>query len=272
LGDFLPFMALGEMLKKKGFAVRMAVNQAMHKYCRKGGLQVASCGIPFGPKEVRARAEAFDYWHEMPLQRCLRYYRLLKLPHAARDLVAACQGADLLIASTVQGVAHLACEKTGIPWLSVSLVPSEFDRQIEEAEAQPGDDREGRIWNELDNDLRSSIGLPRRKHGAQPERCGPDRMLLACSRHFGRPRLARPGPMRQTGFWFYDGEAAGPRVPSRALRTFVEGDAPPLVLSLSSQPVSDPGRLLAVHVKAAMRLGCRLVVQRGWAGLSKALL
>jgi UDP:flavonoid glycosyltransferase YjiC (YdhE family) len=269
-GDFLPFVALGQALKARGHEVRMAINAAMHPLGRKAGLPCLPCGEAFGPEEARARAEVFDYWHRIPLSRCLHYYQLLNLPRTVRELAAACQGADLLIASNVQGTAHLVAEKTGIPWLSVSLLPLEFMAQQEKFASTPattpGAARVIRIWRRLANELRVSLGLVPHALEHWPTPRKPDRLLLAYSRYFNRTRRTARPPMRQTGFWFYDGDAAGPREPSPGLRTFVEKDAPPLVLSLSSQPVRNPEHVLAVHAEAAGRLGLRLVVQCGWAG------
>lgn len=271
LGDFLPFIALGQALKARGHSVRLAFNSAMHPLGRKAGLDCVPCGAVFGPRQARTRAEVFDYWHDIPLRRCLHYYRLQNLPRTCRDLLSACRDADLLIASNVQGAAHLVVEKTGIPWLSVSLQPLEFFTKHENARSASAathskEVKAERVLRGLTNELRISLGLsPHALDDWLPPR-EPDRLLLAYSRHFNTGQYTEPPPTRQTGFWFYDGDAAGPCKPSSELRAFVRHGPPPLVLSLSSQPVKNPERTLAVHVKAAIRLGARLVVQCGWAG------
>src|SRR5262249_23302646 len=43
-------------------------------------------------------------------------------------------------------------------------------------------------------------------------------------------------------------------------------------LTLSSQPVKDAAHVVAVHAEAAARLGSRLVIQAGWAGLRREAL
>jgi len=42
LGDHLPFIALGRALADRGHGVRLAINQAMHAYARRAGLDAVA--------------------------------------------------------------------------------------------------------------------------------------------------------------------------------------------------------------------------------------
>jgi UDP:flavonoid glycosyltransferase YjiC (YdhE family) len=98
------------------------------------------------------------------------------------------------------------------------------------------------------------------------------RTLLASSPAFHGPLASRDGEVRATGFWFFDDPAWRAGRPGPRLERFVEAEPPPLVLAFGSTPLADPALVLAVHARAAALLGRRLVVQRGWAGLTRRCL
>jgi len=64
LGDHLPFIALGQALTKTGHRVRMAINQAMHPYAERFGLEaIALTDIERGPEQAQANAWAWNFWN-----------------------------------------------------------------------------------------------------------------------------------------------------------------------------------------------------------------
>jgi UDP:flavonoid glycosyltransferase YjiC (YdhE family) len=93
-------------------------------------------------------------------------------------------------------------------------------------------------------------------------------VLLASSPHFSQPWLDDRPQVRMTGFWFDDSPAPN-WTPCAALARFLGAGLPPLVLTLSSLPVVDPTRVVTLHAEAAAMLGARLIIQQGWAGLSR---
>jgi len=239
MGDFVPYVALACALKERGHAVTAAVNRAMHPLFRNAGISTATCGPRFGPAEARRVAHAFDGWRKRTRQLEALDRRLNAVPHNRRDLLQICHGADLLIASSLQYAAPDVSRKLGVPWICVSTTPEEFTHIQGEAFY--------------------------RKPAAAPL------ILLVSSPFFSRPMKKHYPTVRTTGFWFYDGAAQpGWAKPSVELRRFVRRGPPPLVLLPASIPVSDRVQVVAVHAKAAQRIGRRLIIQHGWTSLPKS--
>jgi UDP:flavonoid glycosyltransferase YjiC (YdhE family) len=237
VGDFVPFIPLAKELKGRGHSVLMAVNEAMHDLFRNAGLDVVACGPRFGAEEARRFAPVFDGWNP-PLNRDQLDAEINAVPANYEGLLAACRGADLLVAVSIQYAAPLVSGVLDLPWVCVYCNAAPFPHE-------PGD---------------PSSPLPQS-----------DLHLLASSRHFSRPRATwrdeEPSP-RLTGFWHYTGEdQPGWSEPGADLRSFVEGGDAPLALLPGSIPVADPRHVVAVHAEAAGLVGRRLVVQEGWAGL-----
>ncbi|MCW8133264.1 MAG: glycosyltransferase family 1 protein [Planctomycetota bacterium] len=241
MGDFVPYVALAQALQARGHRVLAAVNPAMHELFRRAGIETASCGPAFGPEEARRDARAFDGWQPRTPELQALDARINAVEENGRDLRRLCRGADLLVASSIQYAAAGVSRELGLPWICVSTTPEEF------AHAP----------------------------GAPLYRSPPDAplTLLASSPAFSRPGAEGYPAVHATGFWFYAGkEQPGWSEPTPELRAFVgEGDAPIAFLP-ASIPVADGARAVALHAEAAARLGRRLIVQRGWAGLAPGAL
>jgi UDP:flavonoid glycosyltransferase YjiC (YdhE family) len=239
LGDFVPFLPLAKRLEGRGHSVRVAVNEAMLSLFRNAGLDVVACGPRFGPEEAQRCAPVFDGWNRVPDRQQLDE-QINDVPTNYADLLAACRGADLLVAVSIQYAAPLVSAVLDIPWVCVYCNAAPFPHE-------PGDPLTPLPPAELH--------------------------LLASSPHFSRPRAIwrdlEPSP-RLTGFWHYAGEdQPGWTEPGAELRAFVEAGDAPLALLPGSIPVADPRHVVAVHAGAAGLLGRRLVVQEGWARLER---
>lgn len=95
------------------------------------------------------------------------------------------------------------------------------------------------------------------------------RFILAASPYFCQ-LLPEYSQVYQTGFWFYEDPDWSSWQPSKELREFVEQEPKPLVLSYSSVPVENPQEVVEVHVRAAAKLGRRILIQQGWAGFNES--
>jgi UDP:flavonoid glycosyltransferase YjiC (YdhE family) len=235
-GDFVPFVPLAKLLKERGHSVLVAVNEAMHDLFRHAGLDVVRCGPRFGPEEGRRNALAFDGWAPYTEERQRLDADINDVPGNYRDLLAACRGADLLIAVSIQYAAPLVARDLHLPWVCVFCNAERLQH-----EPEGGSDR----------------SLPTA-----------DLVLLASSRQFSQPRKDLYPQLWVTGFWFYDGaDQPGWSGPSPELKAFVESGDPPLVLLPGSIPTAEAQAMVAVHAEAAARLHRRLVIQTGWANL-----
>jgi len=271
LGDHLPVVGLGRALAVRGHTVRMAFNQAMRPYAERAGLQVVPLGERLGADEARRHAAAWDHWAEPDPER-RRWTRRSdeRLRRRCQALADTCRGADLLLAPVNEPAGPLVHESLGVPWATVALMPGALVAPPAGA-TTPTDPAEAAYVASLTVHLRrvrERLGLPDRPLAEQLAAQVAPWTLLASSPHFGPPPAEPYGHVRITGFWFYDDPAWQEWRPDPSLARFMEREPRPLVLSFSSLPVADPCAVLAVHARAALALGRRLVVQRGWARFS----
>src|SRR5262245_49566789 len=245
----------------------MAVNPTIVPRAERTGLRAVPCGHPYGPEQLGDSAEIV----EGPVQVTLSQYRealqRLDLGRVYRDLASACAGADLLISASLQGVAGWLHEATGIPWINATIFPMEF-RHAGDPPHDPGPATGQRAdLFAYRNAVRAELGLPAVRDEQWRVRYWSDRLILvASSWHFSQPLLSEWPHAHMTGFWF-DEQAARGENGDPQLDAFLDGGDEPLVLTFSSQVVKDAARVTALHAEAASRLGRRLIVQKGWAGL-----
>jgi UDP:flavonoid glycosyltransferase YjiC (YdhE family) len=272
LGDFVPFVALGKRLKARGHQVRMAVNSAMIPHVAGAGLESAPCGRAFGVPEARQRTAVFDHWTRLSDEAIREEWSHLDIEQSYHDLHVACRDATLLIASTLQMAGAMVHERTGIPWITVSLLPKEFPHA--DTPIVVFKEQDLGLWREYFaylNQIRVRLGFANLTDEEWQDYTLSDRLiLLASSTHFSHPLVEDFPQLRITGFWFDN--QLGDWTPNEELQDFLDGEPKTLVLTFSSLPVSDASSVIALHVEAAGRLGCRLLIQRGWAHLDREVL
>jgi UDP:flavonoid glycosyltransferase YjiC (YdhE family) len=234
LGDFLPFLALGKALQARGHEVVLAVNPAFLPLAGQEGLSALPCGPAFGPDEVRRVPHVPEGVASSPCEIKKWEAVFRDVPGRYRDLLAACAGADVLVAHSYHYAALLVRDRLLLPWVCVALSPTQFAHGDTLPVAQPA---------------------PRA-----------DLNLLASSRAFSSPLIVLHAGLEVTGFWY---EAAGKErwPPTPALRAFLEEGERPLVLCLGGTPGPDAGDLVRLLAHAAAQCRIPLVVQTGWADL-----
>ena len=214
LGDFLPMIALGRELGARGHAVRLAVDPSMAHWVRHAGLDYLPCGPARGEALVRAEPHLVDHWRDA--QRALTggatdgaweaQHSAFDLPGQARDLRAACEGADLLVATSLQAAAPLVHEATGIPWISVTLMPMTLPHAGDPprealAPEQLALKQRNRRWYQ---GVRATLGMrPLAEEQLTASQRAP-RGLLASSLHFSQPLPEALAGIDVTGFWHFD--------------------------------------------------------------------
>lgn len=283
-GDLFPFVALGRALKSRGHSVLFAVSETMLPTLRRAGLDGVKCGAPIGEQAARERVDVFEGRDpRKQLKIFFREFLIPQVPENYRDLLAACAGADALIATTIQLAAEMVHEKTGVPWITVSLSPSQFPSAYESPPSWP---RAGLFqlhflrrlgWtaaraflrhtftNDL-NRVRAELGFGPIAHAPAIEGFSRRLTLLASSRHFTPPRPDWDPSVKMTGFWYYDQDESGWQPPPE-LKAFMERGEKPIFMSLGSMVQKDPAGVVRMHVEAAKRLGRRILIQEGWAKL-----
>jgi UDP:flavonoid glycosyltransferase YjiC (YdhE family) len=246
-GDIEPFLALASELRCHGHAVTLALVPYFGPRVRQLGVEF----VPIGP-DVPAQEFTWNWLYRSPQDIAAGVERLFD------DLRAACAGNDLLISSAEQPMARAVHDLTQIPYVSIRLIhppAPPFEQSPRE-----------QIMAALVNSLRSRFKLPRLRYPLTADSHSPQLALYALSRTFLQPAPEWPAHHHVTGFIISE-EPAG--TPDPALMQFLAAGEPPVVVSLGSAVYKDPAALTEVLLAAIARVGCRVVVQQGWAGLAQ---
>ncbi|MEH2068024.1 MAG: glycosyltransferase [Nostoc sp.] len=250
LGDNLPYIALGQALKTRGHKIRMVVNEAVHSYVLKAGLEAVTSGrLRMGPEELRRDAQL---WNQLPSLRQqspdkTKFVKPKNDRMAAKNrLLEVCNDADMLISCFVEdSLAGEIADTYSIRWVRSCVTP--FYQCFSNPE----------------------IKHQSYYHSSWIDNTKSKRFLLAASPHFSQlsPEYSQ---VHQTGFWFYEDSDSRGKQPSKEIREFVEQQPKPLVLSYSSQPLENPQEIVEVHVRAAAKLGRRILIHQGWADFNES--
>ncbi len=204
------------------------------------------------------------------------------------DLEAACEGGDLLISHNLVLAAPLLAAKRGVPWLTAILQPFSFmsaydapalgvsplldfirrgfppplHRLLYRFAARYSDS-----WFEPVRQFRAELGLP--PSLLTPILEGPYSplgTLALYSKMMGAVQKDFPPQTTITGFPFYDSEAGGGSQLDARLAAFLDQGSAPLVFTLGTSAVLNPGTFFADSLDAAARLRRRAVLLVGQDG------
>jgi rhamnosyltransferase subunit B len=276
-GDLQPFLAIGAELRARGHQTIVATS-ALYRD------QVAVASLEFAP--VRPDRSPHQQDPDF-LDRVIRnraspaaVFRAMFLPslrESLEDLLGATEGADVVVAHTLASAARLAAETRGLPWISAVMQPmgylSAYEPPLIGPRAisgvlrrfGPGPTRPvlklarrlTDAWASDWHDLRAEIGLaPVKDHPLWEGQHSPVRSLGLFPRVLGEPQPDWPPQSRITGFPFY-------RPPRQSLdpklRHFLENGEPPLVFTLGTTAINDPGTFFEESAAAVQRLGQRAI-------------
>jgi UDP:flavonoid glycosyltransferase YjiC (YdhE family) len=276
LDDQLPYIALGQALKERGHRVVMAINPTMYPYALKADLEVfPDRSEVLGSEQALQQEKARNHW--WPFSRATREchnFLEIELRHGFRSILAVCKGADLLISSSQQDtIGAMVHEKTGISWISVSVIPFLLSHPLLGQQKNP--QRDIVDFYELCQKIRRQEGLAKLPQNFWMTDRKSELSILASSSYFSQPYslgdflYSEHCQLYQTGFWFYEDPERSNWQPTQEVRSFVEQQPQPLVLFFSSLSVENPSDAIAVHARAAALLNRRLVVRQDWANCDK---
>lgn len=282
-GDVNPLIGLSLELKRRGHTPVLAVPEMFREKIEPLGIEFSPVRPDQDPHDKRLVAMIYDIKHGT--ERGLREFLFPSIRESYEDLMAAVSekgGADLLVAGELAYAAPIVAEKTGIPWASYVLAPFSFFSAYDPpvlppypllAKVQaivPGTGQVvarfaryvTRKWPEPVYALRRELGLPRGKDPIFDAKHSERLVLALFSRALGEPQKDWPKQTRVTGFVYYDGDA-GERNLSADLKQFLETGPAPLVFTLGSAAVLDPGNFYEESARVAEELGQRAVLLVG---------
>ena len=277
LGDLHPTLALALALQQRGHRVTVASTP----YYRE---KVEGLGIGFAPlrpdwdptdRNLIAQCEDLKTGPEVLV-------RKLVLPHLRPtfdDLMAAATGADLMIATELVFAAPLVAEKLGLRWVSEILSPTSFFSaydpsllvnvpelyrlrsagwMVNRAILQFGKLMSWRWWEPV-RQLRREQGLRVACDPIFKDKFSPDLVLALFSGCLAQPQADWPKQTLQPGFVIFDREKAG-ATDSPELAAFLAAGDAPVVFTLGSTAVYNPGNFYEASAAATRQLGKRAVL------------
>ena len=281
LGDLHPYVAIALGLKARGHEAILATGECYRK-------KIESLGLGFRP--VRPDSD----WVTQPdvmrrithprwgLVRVLREVYMSVLRETYEDLLAAAEGADLLVTMQANYAARLVAEKKGMPWASAIHMPIGFLSAYDPPPLPvfPNLSRSlrflgpsfckpviglikwaSRVWAKPLHRLRDEIGLPP-DTTLNPLSDGhaPLLHLALFSKWIAAKQPDWPPQAIVTGFPWYDQDGAG-GLPAELARFLDEGP-PPIVFTLGTAISEGAGapEFFEHSAAAANLLGCRAVL------------
>ncbi len=267
-GDVLPYLTLGQQMKKRGYEVYMAIPEQMHNNAIAAGLKAVTVGHEqLNPEVARNKALLWDQWSANlddleAKQELNKSHTWFDLQKGIDSLLVAATDGKLIICNPQQAIfAAIVAEQLSLTLVRVIVTPALL--------YQPNNWWRVSQWmRQTQNKTYDRYHLLREKQGlTDTEAWKPywkyDRLIFAASPDL-YPSPPYCFPSNQTGFWFYEDPQWQDWQPDIKLKEFMTADIKPLVLSFSSQPIRNREEFIAVHVRAAIKLNRRILIQGGW--------
>jgi len=277
LGDLHPILALGAELKRRGHWVTVTTTGHYKDKVEGLGLGFHSLGPNWDPTDhdLIAECENLKTGTEVLL-------RKLVLPHLREtydDLLAACLGADLLVAGELVYGAPLVSEKLGLRWVSEILSPCSFFSAydpslfvnipnvyklrkagwfINRAVLDIGKLMTWHWWGPV-RQLRREEGLRVQCSPVFKDKFSRDLVLALFSPCLAQQQPDWPKSTLQPGFIFYDRQK--PKADENpGLTAFLAAGEAPIVFTLGSTAVYNPGNFYEASMEAVRQLGRRAIL------------
>ncbi|HZD77352.1 MAG TPA: glycosyltransferase [Acidobacteriaceae bacterium] len=274
LGDLHPCLALALELKRRGHHVTIATTEF---YCSKIealGIDCRSLRPNWRPNDPELIRQCEDLRRGPEV-----LFRDLILPNLRdtyADLLVAASDADLMLAGELVFAAPLVAEKRRLRWASIILSPCSFlsaydpsflvnvpalyrlrtaGRSINRLALDIGRLSIRHWWNPV-RELRREHRLRIACDPLVKDKFSPDLVLALFSRVLAQPQPDWPSQTMQPGFVFYDSGGGNHEIVTEFLAA---GDAP-IVFTLGSTAVHNPGNFYEVSAQMAKKLGRRAIL------------
>ena len=287
LGDLHPLIAMALELRRRGHAVSFCASESYRRKLESLGFgfnPLRPDSTPENPATAQMVREIMD-----PLKGVERLLVGWVLPHLSQtyaDLDRAVKGppvVDLLVYGELVYPAPLIAEQLGLRSATHITTPMSFFSAHDPPVLPPFPNLSRLVrslgpaanrllirfiklttrgWGKPVRRFRAELGLPDAKDPIYEGKFSPQLVLASFSKVLADPQPDWPPNSIITGFSFYDGDATQ-APPSGPLTKFLETGEPPIVFTLGSSAVWDPGNFYEESAKAAVLLNKRAVLLMG---------
>jgi UDP:flavonoid glycosyltransferase YjiC (YdhE family) len=291
LGDLHPYLALGLGLRARGHRVALATHEYYRSKIEEEGIEFFPVRPNATPDDRELIASAMDL--KKGPERVLRDIVLPVLRESYDDLLTASRGADLLVGHPLAFAAPLVAGILGIQWASVLLSPIGFFSAYDPPVIPPYPwlahlrtfgprvnrwvmdfgRRTTLPWTEPVRRMREELGFPPGDNPIFEGQHSPSLVLALFSSLLAEPQPDWPPQTVLAGPLFYDRHGGPPELTAE-VEGFLAAGEPPLVFTLGSAAVLNPGTFFRESAAAAQALGRRaiLVGEESQAGLPPSIL
>jgi rhamnosyltransferase subunit B len=285
-GDLNPFIALGLTLKERGFEPLIASQdefrgkveaEGLTFHALRPGVEDVKGELGLDVQTIFRRATNGS----SGLAFLVRRIAMPFLRRAYEDMMSATEGASMVVTHPSAFAARLAADKRGLPWISAVLAPftvmSAYDPPV--LSTAPGlatlreltgarfdmallalIKRFADPWTAPFRSLRSELGLPPVANPLFEGQFSPYATLAMYSKWLGELQPDYPTNCEITGFAFYDSQSGGKAELPEGLKRFLAEGPPPLVFTLGTAVVMEPGDFYRRSLQTARKLGKRAVL------------
>ncbi|HEX3282448.1 MAG TPA: glycosyltransferase [Pyrinomonadaceae bacterium] len=279
-GDMHPYMAIAAELRARGHQPVIATSELYREKIGTAGFEF----VPVRPHIAPPQEQDAEMMNKVMNPRTGSGFLLNEMlfPYvreAYQDLLAAVDGADLLLTHPISFAGPLVAQRTGIPWVSSVLAPASFMSAYDPPMPPfwPWMRHVGlfgpratsaffkqvtKVYNNNSyHQFRKELGLPNRGNPVFEGQHSPTLALALFSKLFAQPQPDWPPQARVTGFAFYD-DGSELEVPAELTRFLDEGEAP-IVFTLGTSAVWVAQDFFRESIAAAKQLGRRAVLLIG---------
>ncbi|HKR23058.1 MAG TPA: glycosyltransferase [Pyrinomonadaceae bacterium] len=278
-GDIHPYLALGLELLHRGHAPVIATMEIYREKAESLGLEF----VPVRPDVAQPKEQDPELIEKIMEPRTGPRFLTEEVVFAAiresyEDLLAAVDGADLLVTHPAAPAGPLVGWKTGMPWISTVLAPMSFFSAYDPP--VPPYWQWTKVFSRLGPHVmkflldvmktpfkakavaafREELGVPDYGNPTFDGQHSPALVLAMFSKLFAAPQPDWPPHTEVTGFCYFDDAAAALPV---ELSDFLDNGPPPIVFTLGSSAVWVARDFFRESVEAARALGQRAVLLIG---------
>lgn len=278
MGDLMPFVALAKELANSGHHVVLGGPNLFELPARDHGLEFRAVGShvtreAYDALMDRVRAEINP---RKQLQILQQDVLVADLDKQYADVLHHLADIDLVVCHWMQLAGMMAAEKASVPRITLTLNPvglgclclPSMPDGTRSGQRNVGRELADLLWGDGVQHFRTACGLPPIRSVTEYQYSG-GLNLVAVSRHLLSDCSQWPPEHRVVGF--FEQSAAADWKPDEQLAAFVEGGEKPVVVSFGSMSGTDARETTRLVVNAIEQLGCRAIIQAGWASLGEEL-